>query len=63
MLSTKIATRIGPIISTIAFFEGFNYGNGLAYIANFRFLGYVFIVGGILIFNNSKKIKKQLLNN
>lgn len=63
MLSTKIATKIGPMISIIAFFEGFNYGNGLAYIANFRILGYVFIFGSILIFNNGKKIKKALLNN
>jgi len=55
--SAKIATIVGPIMSIIAFVEGFMYGKG--FIVNFRVVCLFMMIGGILIFNAGRKIKKN----
>lgn len=57
-LSTKISMIIGPIMAIMNFIEGFMYGEGL--IVNFRVARLFIMIGGILIFNSSRKIKKSI---
>ena len=57
MNSAKIATIIGPIMSIIALVEGFMYGEG--FIVNFRVVVLFIMIGGILLFNAGRKIKKD----
>jgi len=59
ILSAKIATIIGPIMTVMNFFEGFNSGN--SFIKNFRVSGWFFLIGGILIFNTGRKLKNNSL--
>lgn len=58
LLSTKISTIISPIIAIINLIEGFRYDKGL--IVNFRVVCLFIMIGGILIFNSSRKIKKSI---
>lgn len=58
LLSTKISTIISSIIAIINLIEDFRYDKGL--IVNFRVVCLFIMIGGILIFNSSRKIKKSI---
>ena len=54
ILSTKISIIIGPIMALMSLIEGFMYGKG--FIINFRVTVLFIMIGGILLFNNSRKL-------
>lgn len=57
MKSLQIATVIGPIMALLAFIEGFMYGEG--FIINYRITCLFIMIGGILILNSGRKLKKK----
>lgn len=61
LASASIAKKIGPIMSIIMLFEGFNSIN--KFIINFRVCCLFFLVGGILLYQTGKKIIKYYSEN